>query len=1066
MTGPQSMPAATLPDLPSWLDRLEGVPPVLDLPAASSPPQPARSRRLHVAHADSERLGCSVAALVTRYSDAARVAVAVGRGGQWSVVVVDLGDGPGPDVALARWQAATAWSAGHPIDLSALQHVAGDGPAVAAVAVDLDGSGWPDALPPPSLQVSLRESGTAEVDVHGDTSGTVAATVAGHLAAMLAGWRDDTSLAEVEMLADDERSRLRELAWGSDLPLPDSTVWDLIAAAARARPDDEALVDDELRLSYRDLVASVEAHASDLAERGIGPAALVGVCVPRSAHMVVALLAVLRSGAAYVPIDPDYPRRRIAMMVQDADLRIVLSRPDQRPDLGAVEHLDVDARRTAPSATTSPPAAPTQAALAYVIFTSGSTGRPKGVMIGHRALLNFVLAIARRPGLVASDRLLAVTTLSFDIAALELLVPLSLGGCVVVAAAEATSDPHALLTRMHEERVSVMQATPATWRMLIDHGWAGDNDLRVLCGGEALPTSLAVALGERCCELWNMYGPTETTIWSLVGPVEAPYAPITIGSPLPNTGVFVTDRSQRPVPIGLPGELLISGDGLAEGYLGRDDLTAERFIERDVDGRRLRLYRTGDLVRWRGDGRLEFIGRLDNQVKVRGYRIECGEVETVLEEDPEIAQAVAVVRPAGSAGVSQLVAYVVLRPGSSAMPGAIRARARASLPDYMVPSVVTVLTEFPRTLNGKVDRGSLPAPDALAGRGAGVDARTATETEVLTIWRGVLGIPDLGVEDDVRDLGVDSLTMARLFTAVGRATHTALSPATSFEAPTVARLAALIESRRGGEHGESTHASLTPVRLCADGPSLFLVHGGAGTVLLFEPLARGLGDAASVYAFQAAGLLGDRAPHGSVRQMARAYVTEMRQVQPAGPYRIGGYCYGALVAFEMARQLTSAGETVDLLVSFNGPSPSYIRRFRPRFDGDGAVEPKTGLRLRFGAASRRRRLRRARRDLGLLRAVLLRRPLPDGLRETTGFQRLSELAQARYRPRRWSGDLVVVAAAGLYHQPDLGWRQHLTGTVRTIEVDGEQITPRQTMADQFVDPVATGLARILGRLER
>ena len=1073
-----------------WRVQLEEAPSQVALPrggAASAAADAARVTlpdQLTGAVDATDGIGSLLAGLLARYTSTGQVVVTVGNRGRWIPVAVDFADDPERVDALARWRQARQAAEKHPIALAELADSENAGAAVTQVALGLDDTVWPLA-PAPVLEVRY-EAGDLTLATDSVVGSGVAGDVAVHLRALLAGWQDRTRLSQVAILSESELRAVLGAASGADLDVPAGTVWDLVSAVAQQRPDALALVDDDARMTYRELVERVDALAADLMRHGAGPGRLIGVCIQRSINMVIGLLAILRSGAAYVPIDPSYPRDRLAMMVEDAQLTMLVterSQLDTVPAEGLTCVFVEDEHAPAPAEAFAGEVGPSGNDLAYVIFTSGSTGRPKGVMIGHRALTNFVTAISHEPGLTAADRLLAVTTLSFDIAALELLVPLVVGGCVVVAGRETVVDPAALVARLQGEAITVMQATPATWRMLVDWGWTGTPGLRVLCGGEALPVALAAALQERCAELWNMYGPTETTIWSLATRLRAD-DPITIGTPIANTSVYVVGPHQELLPDGVAGELLIGGLGLAEGYLGRPEMTASRFIPDTFDPRPGgRLYRTGDLVRRRADGRLDFIGRMDNQVKVRGFRIELGDVETALDTHSEVARSVAVVRPDARSGAHQLVAYAVLKGTASTDGLTLRRHLAALLPAYMVPSAVVVLDAFPLTLNAKIDRKSLPDPDLSVPQSDQVAARTPLERQLVAIWERVLKLSPIGVTDDVFELGASSLTTARLYAEVGRELSITLPIATAFQAPTVEKLAVLIDGQRQGAPDPGSYTALVPIRPAGARLPLFLVHGGAGTVLLFEPLARRLGEQQPVYAFQAVGLYGQDPPQRSVVDMARRYVSEMRMVQPRGPYRIGGYCFGALVAYEMAVQLDAAGERTELLVTFNGPSASYIHHYNPIFDAAGALTDEAGQRTRArrrwldqlrsawqesvpaflheaaagGVWRVRKHSRRIRRDLRVQFALAVQRPLPQAVREGDGFQRLAELAQNRYHPGQYAGSMLVVRAAGLYHREDLGWSDHVTGSVSVVDVSGKQVKPRDAMTDAFVAPIVQAL---------
>lgn len=548
-------------------------------------------------------------------------------------------------------------------------------------------------------------------------------------------------------------------------------------------------------LSYGELDQAADRLAHRLIELGAGPGALVGVHLDRPAELLAALLAVLKTGAAYVPIDPIYPPARIRHMLEDSGARLVLTDDALRATLEGFPVTPVLVE-PAGAAGEQGPVAPVDRsepdAPAYVIYTSGSTGLPKGVRVGHRALVNFLWTMARRPGFGSRDSLLALTTVCFDIAGLELYLPLVRGGTVEVLPAAVSADGFALRERIERAAPTVLQATPTTWQMLLAAGWAGDPRLRALCGGEPMPAELAARLVGKVGELYNMYGPTETTIWSTVDRVRAG-EPVTIGRPIGNTRCHVLDERGLPVPPGIPGELYLSGDGVADGYLGRPELTAERFVAApDGAGR---AYRTGDLVRHLPDGRLEYLERIDGQIKLNGYRIELGEVESALRRLPGVTAAVALVRE-DQPGERRLVAYAT---GGSGLPepAELRAALREGLPGYMVPAAVVVLARLPLTPNGKIDRKALPKPGSARIAGAGAAVRTDLERRIAEVWCEVLGLDQVGAEDNFFDLGGDSL---RLTSAVAELRERLARPVTRldmFGHPTVRAMAAHLSEDPG-----------------------------------------------------------------------------------------------------------------------------------------------------------------------------------------------------------------------------------------------------------------------------
>jgi amino acid adenylation domain-containing protein len=639
--------------------------------------------------------------------------------------------------------------------------------------------------------------------------GTTIARMAGHFETLLAEVvaHPDRPVAALPLLSPSERQQVL-VEWNATDTAPSTahTVLDLIAAAVAHRGGRPAVVSGTTALTYDELARRANELAHRLRARGVGPNVLVGIAVERSAEMVIALLGVLKAGGAYVPLDPSYPAERLKFMVEDAGLELLVTHGDvalpefRRP----VTLIPVGSAGRADD--TPPPVSGDD--LAYVIYTSGSTGTPKGVEIPHRALLNLLEATARTPGLSDTDVLLAVTSLSFDIAALELFLPLTVGGCVVVADRDATRDARALLDLLHGSRATVMQATPATWRLLLAAGWRGGEGLKVLCGGEALPAELAGRLLATAGAVWNLYGPTETTIWSTVQRVAAAAGAPPIGRPIANTRVYVLDPVGQPVPVGVAGELHIGGHGLARGYRDRPELTRERFVDDTFDGRPgARRYRTGDLVRWRADGTLDYLGRIDHQVKVRGFRIELGEIESVLARHPAVREAVAVALEAGD-GERRLVAYAAADAGA-ATSAQLRAFVARTLPDYMVPDSVVLLAALPLTPNGKVDRRALPDPVGVAPAEM-VAPRTPVEVAIARVWAEVLGLEEVSVERNFFELGGHSLVATRMIGRLREAVGVELPLRAVFEAPTVMELAGRVEAARRSQ-GTVTAPPLRPI---------------------------------------------------------------------------------------------------------------------------------------------------------------------------------------------------------------------------------------------------------------
>ncbi|MGI5177881.1 amino acid adenylation domain-containing protein [Dactylosporangium sp. CA-152071] len=581
-------------------------------------------------------------------------------------------------------------------------------------------------------------------------------------------------------------------------PAPRDTVVDRFLARAAADPAAEAVVCGDRRIGYGRLAAAAGDLADRLRRQGIGPGSLVGIALPRTAELLVAVLGVLETGAAYLPLDPDYPAERIAFIRDDAGAALVLTSADvalpgaASPAVPAADDMALFGGGT-------PPAVPAADDVAYVIYTSGSTGKPKGVAVPHGALTNLVDSMRDHLGSGAGDTWLGLTSLSFDISTVELLLPLTVGARIVLVPPDRHRDAATQLRLVERHGVTHVQATPSGWRLLLEAGLTR-GDLVAVAGGEALPADLADQLAPLVRRLVNAYGPTETTVWSALADI-APGAPVTIGGPVANTTLHVLDDALRPVPDGIAGELWIGGVGVAHGYRGRGGLTADRFRPDPFGAPGARVYGTGDRVR-RGPSGLEFLGRADNQVKLRGHRIEPGEIEARLAAHPTVAQAAVVLAdPHGPR--ARLVAYVVPA-GGTVDPAALREHVAQALPGYMVPSAVVELPAFPLTPNGKLDRAALPAPAdppaagpavaAVAGGSAGTgDDTTATVT---AIWQEVLRIDDIGPDEDLFDLGGHSLTITQIAVRIRKRLGVDVPLDVFFDTPTIDGVVAAIADLR------------------------------------------------------------------------------------------------------------------------------------------------------------------------------------------------------------------------------------------------------------------------------
>ncbi|BAS60151.1 amino acid adenylation domain protein (plasmid) [Leptolyngbya boryana NIES-2135] len=618
------------------------------------------------------------------------------------------------------------------------------------------------------------------------------ARMLGHFQTLLEGIvaHENDRLSNLPLLTKAEQHQFQE--WNqTQVEFAQVPIHQLFEAQVKRTPDAIAAVFEQEHLTYQALNDRANQLASHLQTLGVRPNGLVGICVDRSLEMLVGILAILKAGGAYLPIDPAYPQDRIAFMLEDADVEILLTQSHLSPPLTQsnpkVLYLDSDWTTLSPG---SPlPCSPDH--LAYVIYTSGSTGKPKGVQIEHHSLSNFIQSLQQHLNLTSQDFFFSVTTITFDIAALELFLPLTVGARVVIASRAVACDGVRLSEALVQSGTTIMQATPATWRLLLASGWQGNAQLKVLCGGEALQADLASQLRSKCAALWNLYGPTETTIWSTIHAVESDNEPVPIGCPIANTEIYVLDRDRQLVPVGVTGELYIGGAGLARGYLNRPELTADRFLQLELpEQQQTRLYRTGDLARYRSDGTIECLGRIDHQVKVRGFRIELGEIESVLCQHPTVQQAAVTVRET-EFGDQRIIAYVV---PVSASHSEWRSFLNTKLPDYMVPAAFVRLEALPLTPNGKVDRKALPAPSEIPSE---LDptleaAQTPVEEMLASLWSQILGA-EIGIHDDFFAFGGHSLLATQLMSRVRDVFNVELPLRVLFETPTIARLAPQIE---------------------------------------------------------------------------------------------------------------------------------------------------------------------------------------------------------------------------------------------------------------------------------
>jgi len=694
----------------------------------------------------------------------------------------------------------------------------------------------------------------------------------------------------------------------TEIQYPNVTLTDLIRQQAKITPNNLALEFHNSKTTYADLDKKVNQLAQYLKTQGVQSGDFIAVSFPRSPELLYTLLAIVQCGAAYLPLDPEYPKERLEFMLKDSNAKVLItskivaaSLPTWPHTLFIEEAMSVlDQYTTSPLSTTVTPDD-----VIYLLYTSGSTGNPKGVPITHKNLVNFLCSMALEPGIHENDRVLSITTISFDIAGLELYLPLIKGATLILADQETARDGRLLLGLLKKENISFLQATPTTWLMLLDSGWSFPLPIKALCGGEAMPADLAKELLEKCDSLWNMYGPTETTIWSSLKQIKEEDALITIGKPIANTQFYILDKQGQLVAPGKIGEIAIGGDGVAKGYWNRPELTAEKFIEnRFSNTQDDKIYLTGDLGKILPNNEIECLGRLDQQVKIRGHRIEPGEVEQALIVLEGIKQAVVL------ANENFLIAHIV--PDSSIETAKMkiplwREILTSKLPSHLMPHDFNVLETMPTTLNGKIDRKVLLQykTNKIANY---TEPRTAEEIIVATIWKEVLNIDTIDVLSNFFEMGGHSLIAVRVMNKVEQKTGKRLPLSALFEHSTIEKFAKLLNS-----DSKINSSYLVPVKPEGSKPPLFIIHGAGLNVLNFIHIVSHFDEDQPVYGIQGIGPNGYDNWFESIEEMAACYIESIIKINPKGPYALAGFSFGGVVAFEMARQLKEQDKIVSIV---------------------------------------------------------------------------------------------------------------------------------------------------------
>lgn len=897
----------------------------------------------------------------------------------------------------------------------------------------------------------------------------------GHLAVLLNGMAQhpEEPAANMPLLTEAEWQEISRLWHGrpADFPLH-QPVHQLFEAQVEKSPEATAVVSENGRLTYDQLNRRANQLARYLQKQGVGPETIVGISLPRSPEMLVSIWGILKAGGAYLPLDPTYPAERLAFMLQDARPKLVLAQSGEAntaiANLPATSllYLDEDGSKIGQEEEGNLPQTAAADNLAYIIYTSGSTGKPKGVLLQHRGLVNFTLALIEAYGLGGNHQhVLQFASLSFDASIPEIFTALLSGAALYLPPQETIMAPDKLHGYLQRNQINLITMPPTMLRLL------PADDLPalqvVISAGEACTPDLVRRWGYGR-RFFNGYGPTEATVGPSLHEVDpanlpAQAASVPIGQPIANMQIYLLDKEQRPVPVGIPGEIYIGGVGLARGYLNRPELTAERFVQLPVNGDQapVTVYRTGDLARRLADGTLEFLGRVDNQVKLRGFRIELEEIEAILAQHEAVATAVATVRE-DRPGDKQLVAYLIPAGDTAVEEITYHQWLQQKLPAYMVPARFITLDSLPLLPNGKVDRKRLPAPNRQRESAGHTPPTNDLEAAMVQIWQDVLGVQPIGITDDFFALGGHSLLAVRVIAQMQQKTGVTMQLADLFQTPTIAGLAALIRRQ------ENTTESPALIGLQTNGEKrpLFFIHPSGGSVHWYTELARNLDGERPFYGIQAQGIYGDAPLHTTVEEMAAAYIPLVREQQPEGPYLIGSWSMGVVVAYEMAQQLAAQGLAVAALIMLDqGP---VLPAEEPEDDAAYYVQvfgkhvPLSLDRLRqMTAAEQVTHVLAEAQKVGWVMPDVT----PEQFHQFVRVLRTHTEAWRAYKPRPYPGQITLFRAEiqeAPALTPDLGWGKLAAGGVTIRETPGDHLSMIQ---EPHVQALAAQLRDCLNDLE-
>ncbi|WP_116772100.1 non-ribosomal peptide synthetase [Maribacter litoralis] len=694
---------------------------------------------------------------------------------------------------------------------------------------------------------------------------------------------------------------------------PQLPLHELIAQQCKIVPSKKAIKFGESDISYGDLEKQIHQIAHFLKQQGVQPGDFVAVSLPRSIELITILLAIMESGAAYLPLDPNYPSKRLEFMLEDSGSKYLITTDTSSLPINAnITRLLVSSIFSDLSTYSCTPVNTKISInqIAYILYTSGSTGKPKGVTVTHKNLVNLLYSILEKPGVQNTDKVISITSISFDIAGFELYASLLKGAQLILTDEETSKDPRLLLEVLETEEITLMEATPATWQMLIDVGWKNHLPLKAFCTGEALPMALAKNILSKVNELWNLYGPTETTIWSSIKKINNTDDVVTIGKPIANTQLYIMNQQELLVAPGRIGELCIAGDGVAQGYWKRQELTNEKFIKNPFETEiGPVLYRTGDLAKLLPSGEVQCLGRIDHQIKIRGQRVELGEIEESLDALDGVQSSVVLLHE------DRLIAYLMVPAPLIDHNNKInewKETLREQLPPHMVPHLFHIVKDFPITLNGKIDRKSLLKllPRETASKPF-TTPTTPSEKVIVAIWQKCLGLEKIDINSDFFELGGHSVIAVRVMKLLEDETGYRLPLVALLKHPTIRKLATYMDNEF------VTWNSLVPLQPNGNKPPLYIVHGAHHNVLIFNELAKNMDKEQPVYGLQARGLDGISEPHESMHDMARDYIKEILITNPDGPFCLAGFSLGGTIAFEMARQLRAQNKKVKVVAEFD-----------------------------------------------------------------------------------------------------------------------------------------------------